>query len=122
MDDNKAREIAAIPLFAPHYFIAHEQGAFAVVAADSGSRTLCLFKSREEGEEFARRADIGRHAVREMTTVGDLADLFGSPGVMGNYTHLTLNAMPDGGPFDVAEIGVYFDKAVELSGGPKPPG
>ncbi len=117
MDDNKVRKIASIALFAPHYFIVWEQGAFAVVS-NSGNRTLCLFRSREEGEEFARQTNIGEHAVRELTTVGDLASLFGSPGVMGNYTHVTLNATPDGGQFDVAEIGAYFDRVVELSGGP----
>jgi hypothetical protein len=115
------RAIAAITLFAPHYFIAWEEGAFAVVS-NSGKRALCLFKSHADGEEFAQQAIDGRYAVREMTTVGDLASLFGSPGVKGNYTHVTLNPPPDGGPFDVVEIGTYFDKAVELSGGPPPPG
>jgi hypothetical protein len=84
--------IAALRLFAPHYWVALEdEGAALGVVTNSGKRTLCLFKSREDAEEFVAGAGVeGRYTIREMITTGDMAALFGSPNGQ-TYTHITVN-------------------------------
>jgi hypothetical protein len=115
-----AERIAAISLFAPHFWVALEdEGAAPGVVSSSGKRTLCLFQSYADAEEFAREANRGHHTIREMKTVGDMAMLFGSPNGR-TYTHVTLNSPVEGSAFNVMEKDVYFDKAVEMSGAPPP--
>jgi hypothetical protein len=116
-----AERIAALRLFAPHYWIALEDEGVALgVESNSGKRTLCLFKSREDAEEVVVGAGVeGRYTIREMITVGDMAALFGSPNGQ-TYTHIAVNLPPGGSAFNVEEKDAYLDQVVEMSGGPAP--